>query len=47
VPKKPAEEEGDKPAYLTMEQWAVYCIAEEHKYSTAFKRYIYANGNQA
>jgi uncharacterized Rmd1/YagE family protein len=41
VPKKPTKEEGDKPAHLTIEQWAAYCIAEEFKYSTVFKRYIY------
>jgi hypothetical protein len=34
VPKKPAEEEGDKPAHLTTEEWAAFNIAKEHKYTT-------------
>jgi hypothetical protein len=44
VPKKPAEEEGDKPAHFTIEEWAVFNIAE----STSTQRHskgIYANGN--
>jgi hypothetical protein len=46
TPKKPTQEEGDKPAHLTTEEWAAFNRAEEFKYSTAFKRYICANGNQ-
>jgi hypothetical protein len=38
--KKPAEEEGDRPAHLTTEEWVAFNIAEEHKYTTVFKRYI-------
>jgi hypothetical protein len=40
TPKKPTEEEKDKPAHLTMEEWAAFNIAEEHKYTTVFERYI-------
>jgi hypothetical protein len=40
TPKKPIEEEGDKPAHLITEKWAAFNIAEEHKYTAAFKRYI-------
>jgi hypothetical protein len=40
APKKPAEEEGDKPAHLTTDEWAAFNIAEEHKYIMAFERYI-------
>jgi hypothetical protein len=39
VPKKP-EEEGDKPAQLTDAEWAVWNVAEEYQYITAFERYI-------
>jgi hypothetical protein len=38
--KKPTKVEGDKPAHLTTEEWAAFNIAEEHKYTMAFKRYI-------
>jgi hypothetical protein len=38
--KKHTEEEGDKPAHLTTEEWAVLNVAEEHKYTMAFQRYI-------
>jgi hypothetical protein len=40
TPKKPTEEEGDKPAHLITEEWAAFNIAEEHKYTAAFERYI-------
>jgi hypothetical protein len=41
VPMKLTEEEGDKPAHLTKEQWAAFNIAEDFKYSTVFERYIW------
>jgi hypothetical protein len=38
--KKPVEEERDKPAHLTTKEWVAFNIAEEHKYTMAFERYI-------
>ena len=40
VPKKPLAQDEDKPAHLTIEEWAAFNIAEEFKSSTTFKRYI-------
>jgi hypothetical protein len=41
APNKPTEEEGDKPAHLTMEEWAAFNIAKEHMYTMMFQRYIW------
>jgi hypothetical protein len=37
---KKLEEEGDKLAQLTNVEWAVWNVAEEYQYTTAFERYI-------
>ena len=40
MPKKPLAQDEDKPAHLTIEEWAAFNIAEEFESSTTFKRYI-------
>jgi hypothetical protein len=40
MPKKPLAQDEDKPAHLTIEEWAAFNIAEEFKSSTTFKRSI-------
>ena len=38
APKKPTDEADDKPAHLTIEEWAASCIAEDFTCTTAFDR---------
>jgi len=45
APKKATSEEEGIPPNMTKEDWAAFKIAEVHKYSTEFDRYVYANGN--
>ena len=43
APKKPIVEVEDKPAHVTIEEWAAYKIAEDFKYTMAFDRYTTTN----